>query len=103
MRKALERLVPKADFLLIDALKLKEITLPQRSVIRGDSLCGSIAAASILAKTFRDSLMREYHKTYPHYGFQNHVGYATSEHLAALRDHGASPIHRQSFRGVLPL
>ena len=102
MRAALEKLEPKADFLLIDAVTLKDISVPQRSIIRGDSLCGSIAAASILAKTYRDSLMREYHEKYPHYGFHNHVGYATSEHRSALREHGASPIHRRSFRGVLP-
>ena len=102
MKAALEKLEPKADFLLIDAVVLKDVSVPQKSVIRGDSLCGSIAAASILAKTYRDSLMRQYHEKYPHYGFHNHVGYATLEHLSALREHGASPIHRRSFRGVLP-
>jgi ribonuclease HII len=102
MKAALQKLQPQADFLLIDAVALKDMQVPQRSIIRGDSLSGSIAAASILAKTFRDALMRDYHTKYPHYGFHNHVGYATSEHMSALREHGATPIHRRSFRGVLP-
>ncbi len=102
MCHALARLVPAADFLLIDALQLKESALPQRSIIRGDSISASIAAASIVAKTYRDALMRDYDTIYPPYGFAAHVGYGTRIHLAALRAHGATAIHRRSFRGVLP-
>jgi len=102
MCHALGALNPCADFLLIDALQLKEIALPQRAIIRGDSVSASIAAASVIAKTYRDALMRDYHEHYPHYGFASHVGYGTRAHLEALRTHGACPIHRRSFRGVLP-
>lgn len=100
---ALERLEPCADFVLIDALQLKECTLPQRAIIRGDSISASIAAASVIAKVHRDRLMRELHDVYPHYNFAQHVGYGTRAHYAALRAHGACAIHRRSFRGVLPI
>ncbi|HEX8634450.1 MAG TPA: ribonuclease HII [Pyrinomonadaceae bacterium] len=102
MSNALGELQPCADFLLIDALQLREVELPQRAIIRGDSISASIAAASVIAKTFRDALMRDYEHIYPQYGFAAHVGYGTRAHLAALRAHGACPIHRRSFRGVLP-
>jgi ribonuclease HII len=101
MRLAIERLAPSADFLLIDALQLKEIKLPQKAIIKGDAISASIAAASILAKTYRDDLMQELCKVYPEYGFSKHVGYGTKAHFDALRRHGACPIHRKSFRGVL--
>ncbi|MCA1566470.1 MAG: ribonuclease HII [Acidobacteria bacterium] len=102
MCSALGELKPCADFLLIDALQLREVELPQRAIIRGDSISASIAAASVIAKTFRDALMRDYDRVYPQYGFAAHVGYGTRAHLEALRTHGACPIHRRSFRGVLP-
>jgi ribonuclease HII len=102
MLLALERLEPCADFLLIDALQLRESPLPQRAIIGGDAVSASIAAASVLAKTFRDRLMRELDAEFPHYGFAGHVGYGTRAHFAALRAHGACRIHRRSFRGVLP-
>ncbi|HYG09811.1 MAG TPA: ribonuclease HII [Pyrinomonadaceae bacterium] len=102
MCSALGELRPCADFLLIDALQLREVELPQRAIIRGDSISASIAAASVIAKTFRDALMRDYDRIYPQYGFAAHVGYGTRAHLEALRTHGACPIHRRSFRGVLP-
>ncbi len=102
MCQALGELKPCADFLLIDALQLREVELPQRAIIHGDSISASIAAASVIAKTFRDALMRDYDRVYPHYGFGSHVGYGTRAHLEALRAHGACPIHRRSFRGVLP-
>ena len=101
MVEALEQLNPRADFLLIDALQLKECALPQRAIIRGDSISASIAAASVIAKTFRDALMRDYDAQFPGYGFPAHVGYGTRAHLAALRAYGPCPIHRRSFRGVL--
>ncbi|HEY0428269.1 MAG TPA: ribonuclease HII [Pyrinomonadaceae bacterium] len=101
MRLAIENLQPKADFLLIDALQLKEINLPQKAIIKGDAISASIAAASILAKTYRDNLMRELDKIYPAYGFAGHVGYGTKAHFEAIKKHGACPLHRKSFRGVL--
>jgi ribonuclease HII len=101
MLQALEKLQPCADFLLIDAIQLRESGLPHKAIIRGDSASASIAAASVLAKTYRDSLMRDYDAQFPHYGFTRHVGYGTREHWAALREHGCCPIHRRSFRGVI--
>jgi ribonuclease HII len=101
MRLAIEKLTPNADFLLIDAVQLKEINLPQKAIIKGDAISASIAAASILAKIYRDNLMREMCKIYPEYGFSKHVGYGTKAHFEALRKYGACQIHRKSFRGVL--
>jgi len=101
MRLAIEKLSPGADFLLIDALQLKEINLPQKAIIKGDAISASIAAASILAKTYRDDLMQEMCRIYPQYGFSKHVGYGTRAHFEALRQHGACPLHRKSFKGVL--
>ena len=98
---AIENLRPKAEFLLIDAVQLKEISLPQKAIIHGDAISVSIAAASIIAKTYRDNLMREIDKIYPAYGFAKHVGYGTKAHFEALKIHGACPLHRKSFRGVL--
>lgn len=99
---AVGKLNPAADFLLIDALQLRESTLPQKAIIGGDAISASIAAASVLAKVYRDEMMRGMDKIYPEYGFQRHVGYGTKEHFEALRKHGATPIHRKSFKGVLP-
>jgi ribonuclease HII len=101
MRLAIEKLAPNADFLLIDALQLKEINLPQKAIIKGDTISASIAAASVLAKTYRDNLMKEFHEIYPEYGFAKHVGYGTKAHFEAIKQHGACPLHRKSFRGVL--
>lgn len=102
MLAALKQLAPAPDFLLIDALQLKDAALPQRAMIRGDCISASIAAASVVAKTYRDNLMREYDAAYPQYGFAGHVGYGTRAHLDALRACGPCEIHRKSFRGVLP-
>lgn len=103
MLQAIEKLEPRADFLLIDALQLRECALPQKAIIRGDSISASIAAASVLAKTYRDALMREYDAEFPQYGFSNHAGYGTRAHFDALKAHGCCPIHRRSFRGVVRL
>jgi ribonuclease HII len=102
MMTAVEGLAPCADYILIDALQLRESTLPQKAIIRGDSVSASIAAASIIAKTHRDALMRALHDVYPQYDFIRHVGYGTRAHTEALRRHGPCPIHRKSFRGVIP-
>jgi ribonuclease HII len=103
MRSALSQLTPPPDALLLDALLLHDVPLPQRSIIKGDMLCLSVAAASIIAKVTRDRLMLQLHEQYPAYGFAQHKGYATEAHLAALRAHGPSPVHRQSFAPVREL
>ena len=102
MRRAIEQLDPQPQMLLIDALELKEIALPQKAIIKGDSVSASIAAASIVAKVYRDELMAKYDEQFPEYGFAGHVGYGTKKHFEAIREHGACPIHRKSFKGVLP-
>lgn len=101
MRLAIENLTPKADFLLIDAVQLKEVNLPQKAIVKGDSISASIAAASILAKNYRDNLMRRFAAIYPQYSFEKNVGYGTKAHLEALQKYGPCPLHRKSFRGVL--
>jgi ribonuclease HII len=102
MRCAIAALAPQPDYLLIDAVPLSEVKLPQRAIIHGDALSVSIAAASIIAKVARDGWMREIDKSFPGYGFARHAGYATPEHLRRLRELGPSSIHRLSFRRVLP-
>jgi ribonuclease HII len=99
MTAALEQLSTQPDYLLIDAMKL-DVLIEQKSLIKGDARCVSIAAASILAKTYRDARMQELDAVYPQYGLAQHKGYATPEHLEALRKHGASPLHRYSFAPV---
>jgi ribonuclease HII len=101
MTQAIEGLRVRPDFLLIDAVELLDVEVPQRALIRGDQLSVSIAAASIIAKVTRDRLMREYDRLYPGYGFAHHVGYGTRAHREALMRLGPCPIHRRSFRGVL--
>ena len=101
MLAAIALLNPQADFLLIDALQLKQSTLPQKAIIKGDSISASIAAASILANTYRDDLMTAYDTEYPQYGFAGHKGYGAASHFAAIREHGACPLHRKTFRGVV--
>src|SRR5437763_11368614 len=101
MLEALKQLDPCADYLLIDAVQLKETGLPQKAIIHGDSISASIAAASVVAKTYRDALMHAFHEIYPQYNFARHVGYSTREHMDALRLHGPCQIHRKSFHGVL--
>ena len=102
MRLAVEQLKPRADFLLIDAVQLKGHPLPQKSIIKGDAISASIAAASVLAKTYRDNLMAGHDREFPHYGFASHAGYGTRQHFAALRKYGPCRLHRKTFRGVLP-
>ena len=100
MKLAIDQLLPPPESLLIDYMTLPEMPLPQKGIKHGDSLCFSIACASIIAKVSRDQLMIELDRTYPGYGLARHKGYGTKEHLARLRRQGASPIHRQSFRPV---
>ena len=103
MGDAVAALGPRPDALLIDAMQLPEVGLPCRSIIHGDALCGSIAAASVIAKVSRDRLMVELDRQYPGYGFASHKGYATREHFRLLRHLGPCPIHRRSFAPVRDL
>ena len=99
MREAVLRLTLPADHLLVDAVKL-DCELPQRAIIHGDALSASIAAASIVAKVERDRMMCAWDAVFPSYGLASHKGYSTPQHLAALRELGPSPLHRQSFAPV---
>ena len=100
MKIAVEKLLPVADYALIDYLTIPDLSLPHKGVADGDTLCFSIACASIVAKVYRDHMMVELDKKYPGYGFANHKGYATEEHLAGLRKLGPSPVHRRSFHRI---
>lgn len=97
MRKAVMKLDPKPDFILTDAVAINVTGIPQKAVIKGDATVFCIAAASIVAKVTRDHLMLGYHKKYPKYGFNQHMGYGTEIHLSAIQKNGACPIHRMSF------
>jgi ribonuclease HII len=99
MREAVSALNPAADHLLIDALKL-DLEVPQKAIIHGDAVSASIAAASILAKVERDRMMAEWDPVFPQYGLASNKGYSTPMHIAALREHGPTPLHRQSFAPV---
>ena len=100
MSRAVEKLDTPADCLLIDALALPEVDIPQESVVNGDNLCISIAAASIVAKVARDSLMMKMEAHYPGFGFSHNMGYGTPEHLDALEHLGPCGIHRMTFAPV---
>ncbi len=100
MKLAIDQLSPSPETLLIDYMHLPEVKLPQKGITHGDSLCFSIACASIVAKVTRDQLMRELDRAYPDYGLARHKGYGTREHLACLLRLGPSPIHRRSFKPV---
>ena len=99
MHEAVQQLQPAPDHLLIDAMRL-DLELPQRAIIHGDALSASIAAASILAKVERDRMIAEWDPVFPVYSLKSNKGYSTPKHLAALREHGPSPLHRQSFAPV---
>ena len=100
MKSAIDQLSPQPQYLLIDYVRLTEVPLPQKGITDGDSLCFSIACASIVAKVARDRIMVELDGVYPGYGLARHKGYGTREHLACLRRHGPCPIHRSSFQPV---
>lgn len=100
MYRALDMLSIPPDALLLDALVLHNIHIPQQGIIHGDALALSISAASILAKVTRDRIMCEIDRTLPQYGFAQHKGYGTPEHLRALREFGASSVHRQSYAPI---
>ena len=100
MYEAIFGLDPAPQKVLIDAVHLEKLPMPEESIIKGDAKSASIAAASIIAKVTRDRLMMQYDKAYPEYGFAQHKGYGTAEHIAALRKYGPCPIHRQSFEPI---
>lgn len=97
MQRALDGLQVRPDLALIDGNRAKDFGLPVRTIVKGDSLSASIAAASILAKVTRDRLMEELDETYPQYGFAVHKGYGTKRHYAALQEFGPCEIHRRTF------
>jgi ribonuclease HII len=100
MRRAVERLLPAADYALIDGNRLPALAIPARAIVAGDTIEPAISAASILAKTARDALMRTLDAQFPGYGFAVHAGYPTPMHLRCLRQLGACPAHRRSFAPV---
>ncbi len=102
MQQAVAALSPQPDVLLLDALRLPSVPIPQESVVQGDARSVSIAAASIIAKVYRDRLMGKLDTQYPAYGFSRHKGYGTAYHQQQLRLCGPSPVHRLTFRGVAP-
>jgi ribonuclease HII len=99
MKMAVQQLRPSADFVLVDAVAL-DIPVPQQPLIQGDERCHAIAAASILAKVYRDNMMRDWDRFYPEYGLANHKGYHAPEHIEAIRRLGPTPMHRFSFEPV---
>ena len=101
VRRVVEQ-VGRPDLVLVDGNQPLALSLPQKTFVGGDHRSENIAAASILAKVYRDALMARYHLCWPVYGFDRNAGYGTSAHREALRTHGPCPIHRRSFRGVSP-
>ncbi len=100
MYDAIAGLDTAAEAVLIDAMPLRNLTVPHQSIVHGDAVSASIAAASIIAKVTRDRLMIAYDKTYPQYGFAVHKGYLTQRHMDALHEYGPCPIHRRSFEPI---
>jgi ribonuclease HII len=100
MKQAVLSLEPSPDFILVDGIHKIPISVPQQCLKKGDQICQSISAASIIAKVYRDRIMDSYHDLFPEYGFSDHKGYGTVKHRAALKALGPSPIHRLTFRGV---
>jgi ribonuclease HII len=101
MKRAVLTLDPQPEFLLVDGIQEIPLPLAQWCLKKGDQISRSISAASVLAKVYRDRIMRSYHDMYPVYGFDRNKGYGTREHLAALRQYGACPIHRFTFKRVV--
>jgi ribonuclease HII len=103
MKRAIEALTVQPDFALIDGNRCPDVILPMEPIIGGDDIVPGISAASIIAKVTRDYLMTLFDKNYPLYGFSQHKGYGTVMHLKALKKHGVTPLHRQSFAPVKAL
>jgi len=100
LRRAVDALPVAPGFVLVDGREIPHLPIPQSAYPKGDSFVCSIAAASIVAKVHRDRIMCDLDRRYPVYGFARHMGYSTSAHFAALREHGPSPVHRRSFAPV---
>ncbi len=100
MKRAVEALSIRPQQVLVDGLYCPQTGIPSQAIVKGDSKVAAISAASILAKTARDELMLQLHGRYPQYGFDAHKGYPTAAHLAALREHGVSAVHRKTFKPV---
>jgi len=100
MSLAVKNLPLLPDFILIDGNRGIDIPLPQKAIRKGDQLCQSISAASIVAKVTRDRIMDEFHRKFPQYNFASHKGYGTKEHLKAIEKYGVCELHRKTFRGV---
>ena len=98
MRRAVMAIAPLPDMIIVDAFRIPDLLIAQRGVPKGDRRCAAIAAASIVAKVTRDREMLAHHAADPRYGYDRHKGYATADHLAAVAQHGYSPLHRRSFR-----
>ena len=103
MRQAVMALPVAPEHVLVDARRIPSLTMAQTPLIKGDSRSYSIAAASIIAKVARDRIMRELDQRYPQYGFRDHMGYGTAQHLTAIDRYGPSPVHRRSFAPVREL
>jgi len=103
MKRAVQGLHIQPQQVLVDGLYCPQTGIPSQAIVKGDSKVAAISAASILAKTARDELMLKLHVQYPQYGFDGHKGYPTASHIAALREHGVSDVHRRSFRPVREL
>ena len=97
MKRAIEKLSPRPDFVLTDGNMTLDIPVPQESVVKGDAKIASIGAASILAKVYRDALMEKYAEAFPYYGFERTAGYGTRAHIEAIREMGICTIHRRTF------
>ena len=97
MKQAVQNLGVLPEILLIDALTLKDLPIPQEGIIKGDAKSVSIAAASIIAKETRDAMLMELDQQYPEYGFASHKGYGTPQHIQAIKEYGPLPVHRRSF------
>jgi len=97
MKNAVEGLSVKPDFVLTDGNRTLDISLPQTSIIKGDAKSYTIGAASIVAKVYRDNIMKEYAALYPQYGFETNAGYGSRSHIEAIEKYGLTPIHRRSF------
>ena len=101
MRKAVTELKQSPDFVLVDGIfTIPKIDQPQYAIVKGDQHCPSISAASIMAKVTRDRIMDKYQVLYPSFSFAQHKGYPTKQHIAELREHGPTDIHRKSFKPV---
>ncbi|MCF2875469.1 MULTISPECIES: ribonuclease HII [unclassified Tenacibaculum] len=102
MHRSIEQLLPQPEFIIIDGNKFKPYKeVPHQTIVKGDAKFMSIAAASVLAKTYRDEFMEKIHQEFPQYNWKKNKGYPTKEHRNAIREHGATPYHRKSFK-LLP-